>query len=47
MSSDQVKAHRQTPQYREFMEGPIVTAIHAMFYPLVGQSEDEEETTGL
>ena len=45
MTHEQKMAHRETAEYREFMEGPIVTAVHAMLYPLVGQ--DEEETTGL
>merc|ERR1712070_56242 len=36
-------AHRKSNEYRDFMEGPIVTAIHAMLYPMVGQTEEETE----
>ena len=43
LSHEQKMAHRKSEEYRDFMEGPIVTAIHAMLYPMVGQTEEETE----
>ena len=43
LSHEQKMAHRKSDEYREFMEGPIVTAIHTMMYPMVGQTEEDVE----
>ena len=33
-------AHRETQEYKDFIEGPMVTAFHAIALPIVEQAEE-------